>query len=135
MLIPYINDVPVTCINQSAIEYHVPATLIISVLKAENGRVGEANRNANGTFDYGPMQVNSIWMPEIERAGYSQREIQNNPCFNVKVGTWILGQNIANSKNLWVGVGNYHSATSYYNTVYHDKVKNVYTTLNQYLGK
>lgn len=135
MLIPYINDVPVTCINQAAVTYHVPATLIISVLKTENGRVGEANRNSNGTYDYGPMQINSIWVPQLEREGYSQNRVQNDPCFNVRVGTWILSQNIANGRNLWEGVGDYHSATATYNTNYHEKVKNVYFMLNQYLGK
>ena len=40
-----INDVPIDCINQAAINYHGPATLIISVMKQENGRNGDAIKN------------------------------------------------------------------------------------------
>ncbi len=56
-----VHDVPIECINQAAITYHVPATLILSVLAIENGTAGLASLNKNGTIDYGPMQINSIW--------------------------------------------------------------------------
>lgn len=44
----YINDVPIECVNQAAIVYHVPATLLISILKVENGRAGMARKNTRG---------------------------------------------------------------------------------------
>ena len=46
-----IHGVPVECINQAAIAYHVPATLILSVLAVEGGAVGLASANKNGTVD------------------------------------------------------------------------------------
>ncbi len=130
-----INDVPIECINQAAVQYHVPATLIISVLKTENGRVGEANPNSNGTYDYGPMQVNSIWLDKIYQYGYTQADIQYDPCANVTVGTWILASQIADSGAVWNGVGNYHSHTVYKNINYYNKVETVYDRLNNYLNK
>lgn len=99
-----INGVPIECINRAAIEYHIPATLIVSVLKTENGRVGSANLNKNGTYDYGPMQLNSSWLFKIAPYGYTQQSLQYNPCVNVSVGTWILASEIASSQDLWRGV-------------------------------
>src|SRR3989338_2616369 len=113
-----INGIPVNCINQAAIQYHVPATLIVSVLKIENGQVGDANPNLNGTVDYGPMQINSIWLPEISRYGYSAELIQY----------------IASGADLWQGVGNYHSHTFSENLRYRDRVRQFYFLLKQYLS-
>src|SRR3989338_4105911 len=129
-----INGIPVNCINQAAIQYHVPATLIVSVLKIENGQVGDANPNLNGTVDYGPMQINSIWLPEISRYGYSAELIQYDPCANVAVGAWILSQSIASGADLWQGVGNYHSHTFSENLRYRDRVRQFYFLLKQYLS-
>lgn len=129
-----INGVPINCINQAAVEYHVPATLIISVLKIENGYPGTVNLNSNGTRDYGPMQINSIWLSKIRPFGYTRYLIQNNPCANVAVGTWILSQEIAQNKLLWKGVGDYHSHTFTENQSYSSKVKRIYLLLKRYLA-
>ena len=74
-----IHGVPVECINQAAIAYHVPATLILSVLAVEGGAVGLASANKNGTVDYGPMQINSIWLSKIRLYGYTQHQLQYDP--------------------------------------------------------
>lgn len=129
-----INDVPIECINQAAIQYHVPATLIISVLKTENGRVGTASQNANGTIDYGPMQINTIWINQLKKYGYTREQIQYDPCINIAVGTWILATHIAEGQTLWTGVGDYHSHTSDKNATYRHKVVSIYSLLTQYLS-
>lgn len=134
MSILIINDVPIECINKAAIEYHIPATLIISVLKAEGGRNGLASPNKNGTFDYGPMQINTVWLKQIEKYGYTREIIQYNPCANVAVGAWILSREIANGKTLWQGVGNYHSHTLDKNARYSYKVAKTYHNINQKLA-
>ena len=130
-----INGVPIDCINQAAIQYQVPATLIISVLKIEGGQVGDAILNLNGTLDYGPMQINSIWLPEISKYGYSAQLIQYDPCANVAVGAWILSQEIASGSDLWQGVGNYHSHTFSENMRYRERVQHFYFLLRGYLAK
>jgi hypothetical protein len=130
----YINDVPVECINQAAMIYHVPATLIISVLKVEGGRNGMAKPNSNGTYDYGPMQINTIWLSKIKPYGYTKETLQFNPCANVYVGTWILSQRIADSPDFWRGVGAYHSYTRSENVPYQRKVWNIYKMLYRYLA-
>lgn len=119
-------DVPVTCINHAAVTYHIPATAIIAVLKTEGGKIGMASKNKNGTFDYGPMQINSTWLPKLQRMGYSQQQIQNDACTNIKIGTWILAQKIAAGKDWWHGIGGYNSYTPQFNQIYSRKVQRNY---------
>lgn len=130
-----VHGVPIECINQAAITYHVPAPLILSVLAVENGRIGSASPNRNGTFDYGPMQINSIWLSKIRLYGYTLHQLQYDPCINVNVGTWILSQHIANdTSSFWRGVGDYHSYTANLNYNYQIKVSEVYRLLASYLS-
>ncbi len=129
-----INDVPIECINRAAVLYSLPATLIISVLKVEGGRNGMAKANNNGSYDYGPMQINTVWLPQIKLYGYTKETLQFNPCANVYVGTWILSQRIANSPNFWRGVGSYHSYTASENVPYQRKVWAMYQDLYRYLA-
>lgn len=130
-----VHGVPIECINQAAISYHIPAILILSVLAIENGRVGSASPNRNGTFDLGPMQINSIWLSKIRLYGLTQHQLQYDPCVNVNVGTWILSQHIANdASSLWRGIGDYHSHTTLLNHSYQIKVSEVYQLLASYLS-
>ncbi|MES2141773.1 MAG: lytic transglycosylase domain-containing protein [Pseudomonadota bacterium] len=129
-----IHGVPIECINQAALVYHVPAKLILSILAIENGRVGIASANKNGTFDYGPMQINSVWLSKIHAYGYTKEQLQYDPCVNVAVGTWILSQNIANADTTWRGIGGYHSHTTNLNFRYQNKVSEVYQLLSHYLS-
>jgi len=129
------HGVPLHCINEAAMQYFVPARMIVAVLQIEGGKVGQANKNRNGTFDYGPMQVNSIWLKKIKKYGYTAYDLQYNPCVNVKVGTWILAQEIADSRVLWRGVGDYHSHTYLKNLKYSSKIRRVYNLINKYLAR
>ncbi len=128
-----INDVPIDCINHAAIAYHVPATLIISVLKTENGRVGSKTQNKNGSYDLGSMQINSSWIPALKSYGIFEYDLQYNPCINVEVGAWILSQGLAEGKSLTQGIGNYNSHTPTYNIQYSKKVMKKFDTINQAL--
>jgi hypothetical protein len=53
----YINNIPISCINHAAVEFHVPAALIVSVLSIEGGANGTISRNKNRTYDMGMMQI------------------------------------------------------------------------------
>ncbi len=129
-----IHGVPIECINQAAVVYQVPAELILSVLAIEGGRVGLALPNKNGSFDYGPMQINSIWLPRLQVYGYTKQQLQYDPCVNVMVGTWILSQNIVHASTAWRGIGGYHSHTPALNYHYQTKVFEVYQLLSHYLS-
>ncbi len=135
-----IHGVPVECINQAAVTYYVPAQVIISVLNTEGGEVGMAKPNKNGTYDYGPMQINTIWLAKIVPYGYTQQQIQYDPCVNVMVGTWILSSKIAetlaeSNQGYWEGVAGYHSRTPHLNEHYQNKVLTNYKVLSEILSK
>lgn len=104
--------VPVTsqCLVAAADRYRVPVAALVGVMRAERGRVGMAHANPNGTDDYGPMQINSIWVPVLARYGITRAELRYNGCVNVSVGAWILQRRIAQTGALWSGIGAYHSA-------------------------
>lgn len=127
-----IHDVPVECINQAAVSYQVPAKTIISVLNTEGGKNGLEHKNANGSIDYGSMQINSIWLPTLKQYGISKEELRDDPCTNVEVGTWILSQAIANgvmqNKPYLESVAGYNSTTPSVNAKY---VKLVVKQMNQ----
>lgn len=129
----FVSDVPLSCINTAAIEFSVPAKLIITVLQIERGKNGKAIKNKNGTYDLGVMQINSCWLPALEKFSISREAIQFDPCVNVRVGTWILAKAIASDQDLLKGISNYHSRTPNYNNRYAQKVKIRFTQLNHVL--
>jgi hypothetical protein len=124
-----VNDIPIQCVNQAALEFQLPVPLILAVIKTENGRIGLARQNNNGTQDLGPMQINTTWLPRIARYGITHYQLQYDACENVRVGAWILGTSIAGGKDLWTGVGNYHSHSPAENFLYSIKVKSIYKEL------
>lgn len=129
-----INDVPVDCINHAAITYHVPATVILSIIKQENGRNGLAKPNKNGTFDYGIMQINTIWLSKLASYGYTKEDLQYDACKNVSAGTWILAQGLAEAKTAWQGVGNYNSHTIKHNEHYSAAIKRRHNQITNWTG-
>ena len=128
-----IQDVPVSCINTAAITYHIPATLIVSILKKENGRTGLAVKNKNDSYDLGNMQINTSWLPMLARYGYTRHDLQYNPCKNVMAGSWILAKSLAQGHTLWSGIGNYHSHTPKHNQSYQNSIHATYQQLNNIL--
>lgn len=131
----HVSDVPINCINRAAIEYHVPAKLIISVLEVEQGQIGSISKNKNGTYDIGPMQINSSWLDLLNKRGISRNDIQYNPCINIEVGTWLLAKSITSSDNFSKGIGNYNSHTFKLNKKYYKKVYSKSVALNKILTK
>lgn len=115
------------CIFAAAQTYSVPPAVIMGILQVEGGRVGMASKNTNGTEDLGPMQINTIWVPELARQwgipqGTAKRLVRDDACVNIGVGTWILRKKINDTGSLYKGIAWYHSATPKYGTVYRQKV-------------
>lgn len=108
---------PVTpaCIMRSAEALGVPPLAIIGILSVERGQVGRGTPDPNGTTDYGPMQINSIWFRTLwSRFRLTPRTIENNGCVNIWSGAWILRHEWrANGpkSSVWNAIANYHSRT------------------------
>lgn len=115
------------CVKKASAEYHVPSIVLLGIIKTEsNGNPNAINRNRNGTVDIGLMQINSSWVQKLA-SSYSIKSARRalaNPCYNVRVGAWILRSELSayggwrDSKEFWQRVGNYHSKSSFFNRRY-----------------
>lgn len=107
--------VPLTlaCLMQAARRYHVAPVVLEAIRVVENGETGQARRNANGSFDLGPFQVNSRWIRPLRRRGVrvSFARLRDNGCVNVFVAAWILRseERRAPGRSLRIAIGRYHS--------------------------
>lgn len=111
-----------TCIVQAAAHYGAHPDIIRAVLRAENGRPGQIRRNKDKSIDMGPMQVNSVHLPELAKYGITQVMLTNDECLNIYIGTYYLQKNIIKTPNYWTAVGKYHSATPDKNIRYQYRV-------------
>ncbi len=105
------------CLLFAAQTYDVPPQVMIGIMHVEGGRVGQAvGPNVNGSYDLGPMQVNSLWIPELAaawRVDYktAYKVVRDDGCMNVRVAAWILKRKIKEAGSLYRGIAYYHSAT------------------------
>lgn len=112
----------VACVVRAAAQYDLPPGLVLSVMKVEGGVDGAVHRNSNGSYDYGLMQINSVWLPKLASMGFTREHLVHQACDNVSVASWILRQNLDASDHFWKGVGNYHSRNVRANQDYQRKI-------------
>lgn len=110
------EPVMVQCFSEETSRQGISPLLAISVMAHENGRVGAISRNTDGSYDMGPMQINSIHLPELAkitglRPDQVRAQIINDPCANLSVGVWLLRRAINREGAVWKGVAAYHSRT------------------------
>ncbi len=116
------------CLLLASQTYQVPPAVMIGIMHVEGGRIGqEVGPNVNGTYDLGPMQVNTQWLPQLARVwGVDSRRartlVRDDGCLNVRVAAWILHQKIAETGSLYAGIARYHSATPWIGYPYARKV-------------
>ncbi len=118
------------CLMLAAETYQVPPTVLLGILHVEGGRVGqEVGPNTNGTYDLGPMQINTVWLPELARhwqvdEATARRWVRDDGCVNFGVAAWILRGRIDRTGDLVMGIAHYHSATPHIGARYATKVVN-----------
>lgn len=116
-----ISPVTSACIQAAAQRYRVEPVLILAILSTEGGRPGLARLNRNGSYDLGPMQVNTLW---VSRAGLNAQQLRDHGCYNVFVGTAILANELVRSAgDMGAGIGNYHSRTPKHHERYRRQVR------------
>lgn len=108
---------PVTpdCIAQAARRMAIPVLAIVGILSVERGQVGRATPDPDGTYDYGPMQINTVWLPHLAaRFHLSVRAVRDRGCTNIMAGTWILREewrSLGADGSIWMAIADYHSHT------------------------
>jgi len=105
-----------TCLFFAAQTYHVPPAVLIGIMHVEGGYVGAQSHNTNGSYDLGPMQINSLWIPQLADAwNVNEKQayviLRDDGCVNVKVSAWILRKKIKSAGSLYGGIAHYHSTT------------------------
>lgn len=122
-----INHLFAACLMIAAQTYQVPPQVLVGILHVEGGRIGQQVKNTNGTYDLGPMQINTIWVPELAKnwkvsEKTAAKWLRDDGCTNVNVAAWILRQHLTETKSLAQAVANYHSRTPLLGAKYKRKV-------------
>jgi soluble lytic murein transglycosylase-like protein len=78
--------------------------------------------NLNGSHDIGLMQINSWWLPKLQRYGITEQQLLADPCLNLNVGAWILSGTLRDHGFNWRGLGAYNAKTDSLRAVYAAKV-------------
>lgn len=115
------------CLMLASQTYSVPPAVLVGIYKAEGGKVGQEVSNSNGSSDLGPMQINTIWLPDLsERWGVSQatarKWVRDDACTNVGVAAWILKGHLEETQSLSQAIAHYHSRTPHHGKRYKTKV-------------
>lgn len=99
------------CFEHAAQRYQVPEVLLRAIAQQESGGNAHAiNRNSNGSFDIGLMQINSFWFPTLARHGIAPQHLYD-PCVSTLVGAWILSQGFARLGYNPQGLGAYNASS------------------------
>ena len=105
------------CIFLAAQTYSIPPAVLLGIYQVEAGSVGQAvGPNKNGSYDLGPMQINTIWLPELAAqwgvsTNTAYRWVKDDPCTNVGVSAWILRSHLDETQDLSRAIAYYHSRT------------------------
>ncbi len=116
------------CLMLAAQTYSVPPAVLVGIHQVEGGKVGQAvGPNDNGTYDLGPMQINTLWIPDLaEKWGVSEntayRWVRDDPCTNMGVSAWILRTHMNETGSLARAIAHYHSRTPKYGHPYKGRV-------------
>jgi len=105
------------CMVATAAFYHLPPRVLPAIHAVEGGQMHVASRNANGSEDLGPMQVNTVWLPWLATAsGLDTARVRarllDDGCFNIAAAGAILRVELDEAGgDLLTAVGHYHSHT------------------------
>lgn len=111
-----------TCFEEAASFHKVDPWLLVAIASVESGFNPNAiNRNKNGSYDVGMMQINSIWLPTLRKKGIDS-SLLKNACASTYIGAWILSDNIRRYGYTWRAIGAYNSGNPKIGLAYAKKV-------------
>lgn len=113
------------CIEKAATAFKIDATVISIILEVEGGWPGAEIKNENGSFDLGPMQINTSNLARFQRFGISREELRDDRCINIYAGTHLLATHLRETGNIARAMARYHSATPKFAAVYLERIQGV----------
>jgi hypothetical protein len=111
------------CVVEATRANDVPLAALLGILAVEGGKVGEALRNANGTFDLGAFQVNTCNINTLADEGFTADAILLDGCVNAQAAARLLRLEYERTGSIWGAVGTYHSRTPVKRNAYICKVR------------
>ncbi|MFK4132091.1 lytic transglycosylase domain-containing protein [Pseudomonas luteola] len=123
------SELIVQCVSRSALHFGLNPLLVQAIINVENGS-GNV-RNSDGTYDHGLMQINDVKFPEVKARfpTVTKKDLTNNTCINVVVGTWVLYDHAETSGSVWKAIAWYNSKTPGVGDNYRLKVIKEYNKL------
>ncbi|MHB1696638.1 MAG: lytic transglycosylase domain-containing protein [bacterium] len=107
------------CFNRAGSKYGINPGLIYAIAQVESGfNPAAVDYDSNGTYDYGVMQINTIWYKTLKPYWNNLAD----PCYNVMVGTWILKQCFHRYHGTKNALECYNSGKPHGDRAYADKV-------------
>jgi soluble lytic murein transglycosylase-like protein len=102
-----------TCWSQAGERYGIEPTLLQAIAITESGLDPSAmNKNNDGSYDIGLMQINSRNLPALKKYRISQRRLLDDPCLSVMTGAWILAGFMRQHGYNWEAVGAYNAGSA-----------------------
>ena len=114
MPIPVPTEIRNQCVNDASRYFGIDSELVFTLFDNEGGKVGSFVRNTNGSYDIGPMQINSSNLKEINKhfPAVTWKVLAYDACASFWVGTWWLYRKIIDRNgNVFEGIGDYNSKT------------------------
>jgi len=113
------------CFDEAAKYQKVNPLILRAIAWQESHNQPDAmNKNANGSIDYGLMQINSVHLTQLAQYGISTTTLMQ-PCKSVYIAAWHLRQRMNKYGNTWQAVGAYHSETPALRDLYSRQIINI----------
>ncbi|WP_077904527.1 lytic transglycosylase domain-containing protein [Escherichia coli] len=131
------------CFNEAGTMFRIEPNLIKAIALVESNlkkdSIGKNRDKKNNikSFDYGLMQINQMHIPMLKKRGIikDERDLLDNPCLNIKIGTEILYKHFSRCGMTWQCLGTYNAGFAMDNQKkrlqYAQKIYIVYTRLNK----
>lgn len=105
------------CFNEAGTMFRIEPNLIKAIalvesyLKKDSIGKNRDKKNNIKSFDYGLMQINQMHIPMLKKRGIikDERDLLDNPCLNIKIGTEILYKHFSRCGMTWQCLGTYNA--------------------------
>ena len=105
------------CFNEAGTMFRIEPNLIKAIALVESNlkkdSIGKNRDKKNNikSFDYGLMQINQMHIPMLKKRGIikDERDLLDNPCLNIKIGTEILYKHFSCCGMTWQCLGTYNA--------------------------
>lgn len=103
-----------SCFEDAARRYGLHALELAAHACVESsmraGAINDRHAARTGSVDLGLMQINSRWLPKLEKKGITRERLLTDACTNIDVGASILADAKRRHGDSWVATGAYNAA-------------------------